>query len=81
MILPSNSWRRSLSHQIFEEALHVLSCAEHRGASAVDRKAGDDAELMTDIPFKLLGYERGTVALALIFVTSETELVEVRRMP
>lgn len=61
------------SHQIIEEALHALTCVEHRGACAADQKTGDGAGMMTDIPFGLLGYERGTVAVATIFVTPEPE--------
>jgi glutamate synthase domain-containing protein 2/glutamate synthase domain-containing protein 1/glutamate synthase domain-containing protein 3 len=61
------------SHQIIEEALHALTCVEHRGACAADQKTGDGAGIMTDIPFDLLGYERGTVAVATLFVTPEPE--------
>lgn len=61
------------SHQIIEDALHALNCVEHRGACAADQKTGDGAGLMTDIPFELLGYERGTVAVASLFLTPEPE--------
>lgn len=67
------SRKGEFSHQIVEEALFALACVEHRGACAADQKTGDGAGLMTDIPFELLGYERGTVAIATVFVTPEPE--------
>jgi glutamate synthase domain-containing protein 1 len=67
------SRKGEFSHQIVEEALFALACVEHRGACAADQKTGDGAGLMSDIPFKLLGYERGTVAIATVFVTPEPE--------
>ncbi|PIQ28876.1 glutamate synthase large subunit [bacterium (Candidatus Blackallbacteria) CG17_big_fil_post_rev_8_21_14_2_50_48_46] len=67
------SRRGEFSHQIIEETLYALSCVEHRGACAADQKTGDGAGIMTDIPFELLGYERGTVAVASLFVTQAPE--------
>jgi glutamate synthase domain-containing protein 2/glutamate synthase domain-containing protein 1/glutamate synthase domain-containing protein 3 len=61
------------SHQIVEEALYALACVEHRGACAADQRTSDGAGLMTDIPFDLLGYERGTVAVATLFVSPDPE--------
>ncbi|MEZ0369919.1 MAG: glutamate synthase large subunit [Candidatus Sericytochromatia bacterium] len=61
------------SHQILTEGLYALSCVEHRGACAADGQTGDGAGIMTDIPFGLLGYAPGTVAVASIFVTPEPD--------
>lgn len=61
------------SHEILTEGLYALSCMEHRGACAADGLTGDGSGIMTDIPFELLGYAPGTVAVAGIFVTPEPE--------
>jgi len=55
------------SYDILEQGLQALSCMEHRGACAFDGISGDGAGIMTDIPFKLLGYEKHKVAVASIF--------------
>ena len=56
------------SHAILQEALHALRCVEHRGACGADQVTGDGAGVMTDIPFSLLGYQRGEVAVATLFM-------------
>ncbi len=62
------------SHEIIKDALNALCSVEHRGACASDQITSDGAGIMTEIPFELLGYERGTVAVAVIFVTREAEM-------
>jgi len=59
------------SHDILKQGLHALSCVEHRGACAYDAVSGDGAGIMTDIPFKLLGYEKGKVAVASLFAPTD----------
>ena len=56
------------SHAILQEALQALGCMEHRGACGADQLTGDGAGVMTDIPFELLGYRRGEVAVASLFM-------------
>lgn len=63
----------AFSHEVVTQALYALSCMEHRGACAADQRTSDGAGIMTDIPFELLGYEPGTVAVASIFVTPDPE--------
>lgn len=52
------------------EGLHALRCVEHRGACAADGVTGDGAGIMTDIPFEMLGFEKDTVAVATLFLTT-----------
>ncbi len=54
-----------------DQALHALLCVEHRGACAADGKTGDGAGVMTDIPFALLGYPPGEIAVATLFIAGE----------
>lgn len=56
-----------------QQGLHALRCVEHRGACGADKITGDGAGIMTDIPFDLLGYEHGTIALASLFLSSHPE--------
>ncbi|MCS6968422.1 MAG: glutamate synthase large subunit [Cytophagales bacterium] len=60
-------------HRILQQALHALKCEEHRGACAADRITGDGAGIMTDIPFDLLGYKKGEVAVASLFLPTDAE--------
>ncbi|TAE05442.1 MAG: glutamate synthase large subunit, partial [Bacteroidetes bacterium] len=55
------------THLILQKTLQALVCEEHRGACTADLRTSDGAGIMTDIPFELLGYERGTVAVAHFF--------------
>ena len=55
------------SHQILLDALHALRCVEHRGGCAADQVSSDGAGVMTDIPFALLGYKPGEIAVANLF--------------
>ena len=55
-------------HQILLDALHALRCVEHRGGCAADQISSDGAGVMTDIPFALLGYKPGEIAVANLFM-------------
>lgn len=59
------------NHEILEQGLEALSRVEHRGACAYDGLSGDGAGIMTDIPFKLLGYAKHKVAVASVFAPQE----------
>jgi glutamate synthase domain-containing protein 2/glutamate synthase domain-containing protein 1/glutamate synthase domain-containing protein 3 len=59
------------SHEALREALEALERVEHRGACGADGLTGDGSGIMTDIPFDLLGYERGKVAVATLFMPSD----------
>lgn len=61
------------SHQNLQRALKALCGVEHRGACAADGKSSDGAGIMTDIPFELLGYEPGKIAVATLFMPAEAE--------
>lgn len=59
------------SHGVLQEALAALARVEHRGACGADGITGDGAGIMTDIPFDLIGYERGKVAVATLFMPAD----------
>lgn len=59
------------NHFILEHALKSLCCVEHRGAYSADLITGDGAGIMTDIPFELLGYEKGKIAVATLFFSTD----------
>jgi glutamate synthase domain-containing protein 2/glutamate synthase domain-containing protein 1/glutamate synthase domain-containing protein 3 len=61
------------SHDIIQQALGALRCVEHRGACAADKRTGDGAGIMTDIPFDMLGYEPGAVAVATLFMPTDSQ--------
>ncbi len=61
------------SHGVLREALDALGCMEHRGACGADRITGDGAGVMTDIPWDLLGYRRGQVAVANLFMPQDPD--------
>jgi glutamate synthase domain-containing protein 2/glutamate synthase domain-containing protein 1/glutamate synthase domain-containing protein 3 len=66
--------RRGLAHRAhLEQALQALSCVEHRGACGADRLSSDGAGIMTDIPFELFGYEKGSVAIGTLFIPLDAE--------
>ncbi len=65
------SLKNRASHDVVREALHALRCVEHRGGCHADRLTSDGAGLMIDIPFEMLGYKNGTVALATLFAPKE----------
>jgi len=60
-------------HSHLQQGLQGLVRVEHRGALDLDGKTGDGAGIMTDIPFELLGYEHGSIALATLFLQVESE--------
>ncbi len=62
------------NHSVLQKGLQALRCVEHRGACSSDQLSSDGAGIMTDIPFELLGYKRGTVAVAMLFVPANLEL-------
>ena len=68
------SLKNEYSHQTLKDALSALTCVEHRGGCAADQLTGDGAGIMADLPFDILGYQSGTVAVATIFVTNQPEL-------
>jgi glutamate synthase domain-containing protein 2/glutamate synthase domain-containing protein 1/glutamate synthase domain-containing protein 3 len=63
--------RNDFRHEILRQGLKALQCVEHRGACAADQMTGDGAGIMTDIPFELLGFTRGTVAVATLFMPQD----------
>jgi len=67
------SRRGQSSHHQLKSALAALKTMEHRGACSADQKSSDGAGIMTDIPFELLGYEPGKIAVAVIFMPPEPE--------
>lgn len=62
-----------VTHDLLLEALAALASVEHRGACGADGITGDGAGIMADIPFELFGYERGTVAIATLFLPNKPE--------
>ena len=64
------SRKREYSYSHLQKGLHALKCVEHRGACSADGVTGDGAGVMTDIPFDLLGFEKDTVAVATLFLTT-----------
>lgn len=59
------------SHSILRQAIHALSCVEHRGACSADQLTGDGAGLMADIPFDIFHYEPGSIAIATLFMPTD----------
>lgn len=60
-------------HETLAQALRALAAVEHRGACAADRKSGDGAGIMTDIPFDMLGRRRGEIAVAFLFLPPDSQ--------
>ncbi|NTW48676.1 MAG: glutamate synthase large subunit [Chlorobiales bacterium] len=70
--------RKGISnHEHLQQALHALRCVEHRGACAVDQISSDGAGIMTDIPFELFGFEKGTMAVMTLFLPSDPERLRI----
>ncbi len=65
------SLTQEASYHILEQACKALCCVEHRGAYSADLLTGDGAGIMTDIPFALLGYEKGKIAVATLFFSQD----------
>ena len=55
------------SYEPLGHALHALKCIEHRGACGADGVTGDGSGIMADIPFAMLGQEKGTCAVGTVF--------------
>lgn len=55
-------------HAYLEQALQALEHVEHRGGCLADGKTGDGAGVMAEVPFDLLGYAKGEVAVAQLFL-------------
>ncbi|MCB9640667.1 MAG: glutamate synthase large subunit [Myxococcales bacterium] len=66
------SLRGVWSHEHLQHGLRALSCVEHRGACGADQQTGDGAGMMTDIPYELMGFEEGDIAVAMLFLPSES---------
>lgn len=60
-------------HDYLAQALRALVCVEHRGGCLADGKTGDGAGIMAEVPFELLGYPRGQVAVAQLFLMLNAE--------
>ena len=67
------------SHEILLSGLRALACQEHRGACGADGRSSDGAGVMTDIPFELLGIERGKYAVATLFVRPPGDVAQEAR--
>lgn len=61
------------SHALLQEAIHALSCVEHRGACAADQLTGDGAGIMADIPFQLFRQEPGSIAVASLLMPTKPD--------
>lgn len=61
------------THALLQKALQALRCVEHRGACAADNVSADGVGVMADIPFEMFGYERGSVAVATLFLPTVQE--------
>lgn len=68
------SRHNSYSHDTLSRALLALSCVEHRGACGPDMISSDGAGIMTDIPFELLGFKQGEVAVATLFLPQADDI-------
>lgn len=66
--------RGNATHETLQRGLHALTALEHRGACATDGISSDGAGVLTDIPFKLLGLERDTLAVATVFLTPDPSI-------
>ena len=54
-------------HEYLQQALRALACVEHRGGFAADRRTGDGAGIMAEIPYGILGHTPGSVAVGTVF--------------
>ncbi len=62
------SRRAEATHETLQATLRAAACVEHRGGFLADGVTGDGCGVMVDIPFDLLGYQRGEVAVATLFI-------------
>ncbi|TAE05337.1 MAG: glutamate synthase large subunit, partial [Bacteroidetes bacterium] len=63
----------SYSNEILQKTLLALRCQEHRGGCSADMITADGSGIMTDIPFEMLGYEKGDIAVASLFLPVDPE--------
>ena len=64
---------KTYSFENLNKGLLGLKNVEHRGGVGQDGLLGDGAGIMTNIPFKLLGYDEFKVAVATIFAPMDLE--------
>ncbi|MFT6633501.1 MAG: glutamate synthase domain-containing protein 2/glutamate synthase domain-containing protein 1 [Bacteriovoracaceae bacterium] len=64
---------KTYSFENLNKGLLGLKNVEHRGGVGQDGLLGDGAGIMTNIPFKLLGYDEFKVAVATIFAPMDSE--------
>ncbi|MBX2810938.1 MAG: glutamate synthase large subunit [Myxococcales bacterium] len=55
-------------NEYLKQGLNGLCKVEHRGGNQADRLTSDGSGIMTDIPFEMLGYEAGSVAVATLLL-------------
>ncbi|MGD1948807.1 MAG: glutamate synthase large subunit [Leptolyngbyaceae cyanobacterium] len=74
------------SHRLVTDALHALSCMEHRGGCCADQDSGDGAGIMTAIPWKILQrwsddrpLKLGHVGVGMTFLPGHSEAVEIAK--
>lgn len=67
------SKKQEFLHAHLQAGLEALYCEEHRGACGADQITGDGSGIMTDIPWDILGYQPGKVAVAFLFTPFEQE--------
>ncbi|MEM9483670.1 MAG: glutamate synthase large subunit [Cyanobacteria bacterium P01_F01_bin.116] len=74
------------SHRLVADALHALSCMEHRGGCCADQESGDGAGIMTAIPWKILQdwagpqtLTPGNIGVGMTFLPRHSEAVNVAK--
>ncbi|EKV01440.1 glutamate synthase family protein [Leptolyngbya sp. PCC 7375] len=74
------------SHRLVTDALHALSCMEHRGGCCADHDSGDGAGIMTAIPWKILqcwadgqSLRQGHVGVGMTFLPRHGEATEIAK--
>lgn len=63
------------SHKTVAKSLEALSSIEHRGACSSDQVSSDGAGILTEIPFDILGYRPGEVAVASMLINPPENLL------
>ena len=74
------------SHRLVADALHALSCMEHRGGCCADQDSGDGAGILTAIPWKILQHwagdhplKQGHVGVGMTFLPRHAEAADIAR--
>ncbi|MBT9310768.1 glutamate synthase large subunit [Leptothoe kymatousa] len=74
------------SHRLVTDALHALTCMEHRGGCCADQDSGDGAGIMTAIPWKILQrwagdktLKAGQVGVGMAFLPRHDDAVEIAK--